>query len=88
MHTKFCYIRAWQNVCNKVYENSCHSDDADSWVFELRTMDDTELKIIAEPRNKVVTYLQNIKNLWNIGLNTYIHKSNYEPVLDDVFDDI
>jgi hypothetical protein len=82
------YIRAWQNVCNKVYENSCHSDDADSWVFELRTMDDTELKIIAEPRNKVVTYLQNIKNLWNIGLNTYIHKSNYEPVLDDVFDDI
>lgn len=78
------YIRAWQDICNKVYENSRHSD---SWVFELRTMDDPELKIIAEPRDKVVTYLQNIKNLWNIGLNTYIHKFNYEPVLDDVFDD-
>jgi hypothetical protein len=51
-------------------------------------MADPDLKIIAEPHDKVVTYLQNIKNLWNLGLNTYIHKSNYEPVLDDVFDDI
>lgn len=74
------YTRAWQDMCNSVCENTrC----ADSWVFELRTVDDPELKIIAEPHDKIATYLQNINNLWNIGLNSYVHTSkNYDSIFD------
>jgi hypothetical protein len=64
-HDSVSYTMAWEDICADVH--------GDCWSFELMTVDNPALGIIAASQDKVVTYLRNISNLWNLGVNPYVH---------------
>ncbi|HUP92913.1 MAG TPA: hypothetical protein VM074_11750 [Solimonas sp.] len=62
-----------RNAIQQVFEG-CSSPDGDIWPIEMGYVGDTAaLGVIHAPNDKVHTYLQNILNLWGLGLAPYAH---------------
>ena len=62
-------------------EEICQSVDGDHWTVEIGMFDRTDTwpplqtetaGIIADSEQQVVTYMQNINNLWNLGTKRYV----------------
>lgn len=57
------YCMAWEDICNETH--------GDFWNLQLVRVKDGGGEMIADEGERVVTYLKNIHNLWNLGFNTY-----------------
>ncbi len=71
------YIMAWENICKNVH--------GDHWLVNIvpvlvNAANSPTLGIIADSDTKVTTYIQNIHNLWDLGIKPYIQQhKNYNP---------
>jgi len=60
---------------NKDWSNACEKATTDSWHIQIvRISDIDSTQIIHADREKVRIYLNNISNLWSLGINSYIEK--------------
>ena len=67
------YNMAWEEICTDVR--------GDRFNFQLHVMG-SNVDIIMDSDEKVSTYLKNIDNLWNLGLNLYIQpRKEGEPLI-------
>lgn len=73
------YEEAWSTIMDKALLH-------DSWGLDIVRNGDLDkdagygYQIIHDKRERVLTYLNNLQNLWCLGLNSYSRPKSIEPV--------